>query len=116
MFKFIKAFLQDDSVFYTILILLVGIGSFGLGKYSVAPEIERSPPQVVLSTNTPASVTNAVQQAESAQYVGSKNGSKYHFLWCPGASQMKEENKIFFNTIEEAKGAGYTPAANCKGL
>lgn len=48
--------------------------------------------------------------------VASKSGSKYHFPWCAGASQIKEENKIWFNSIEEARTAGYTPAGNCKGL
>ena len=45
--------------------------------------------------------------------VASKNGSKYHFLWCSGAKQIKEENKIYFNSEEEAVAAGYTLAANC---
>ena len=52
----------------------------------------------------------------TAQYVGSKNGTKYHALWCPGASQIKDENKVFFNSKEEAVASGYAPATNCKGL
>jgi hypothetical protein len=48
--------------------------------------------------------------------VASKNGTKYHFLWCPGASTIKEENKIYFTSKEEAEKAGYKPAVNCKGL
>jgi hypothetical protein len=48
--------------------------------------------------------------------VGSKNGTKYHYPWCAGAQTIKEENKIFFASIEEARAKGYTPAANCKGL
>jgi len=50
------------------------------------------------------------------KYVASKNGSKYHFPWCSGATRMKEENKIWFETKEAAEKAGYGPAANCKGL
>ena len=30
--------------------------------------------------------------------------------------QIKEENKLLFDTIELARAAGYTPAANCPGL
>ncbi|MFH1608762.1 MAG: hypothetical protein ABH951_01935, partial [Patescibacteria group bacterium] len=48
--------------------------------------------------------------------VGSKNGTKYHYPWCSGALRIKEENKVWFNSMEEARQAGYTPAANCKGL
>jgi len=49
-------------------------------------------------------------------YVVSKNGARYHYPWCSGAQSIKEENKIWFDTKEEAEAAGYTPAANCKGL
>ncbi|TSC62722.1 MAG: hypothetical protein G01um101448_259 [Parcubacteria group bacterium Gr01-1014_48] len=50
------------------------------------------------------------------QYVASKKGTKYHFPWCGGAARISEENKIWFNSKEEAEKAGYTPAGNCKGL
>lgn len=50
------------------------------------------------------------------QVVASKNGTKYFLPWCGGASQIKEENKIWFADNEAAEKAGYTPAGNCKGL
>lgn len=54
----------------------------------------------------------AVEQA----YVASKTGTKYHLPTCAGAKQIKEENKVWFSTKEEAEAAGYTPATNCKGI
>lgn len=48
--------------------------------------------------------------------VASKNGTKYHFPWCAGASQISEKNKIWFDSYSSAQKAGYTAAANCKGL
>ncbi len=54
--------------------------------------------------------------AEKGVVVGSKNGSVYHLPWCPGAQQMNEENKIWFESRKEAEEAGYRPAQNCKGL
>ena len=50
------------------------------------------------------------------QVVASKNGTKYHLPWCPGAKQIKDENKITFISAEEARVQGYTPAANCPEL
>ena len=50
------------------------------------------------------------------KFVASKNGSVYHYPWYPGAQQIKEENKIYFNSKEEAEKAGYRPAKNCPGL
>ena len=33
-----------------------------------------------------------------------------------GRLSIIEKNKIWFGSIEDARKAGYTPAANCKGL
>ena len=49
-------------------------------------------------------------------YVASKNGTSYHLPDCPGAKQIKPENKVEFKTKEEAEKAGYKPAGNCPGI
>lgn len=49
-------------------------------------------------------------------YVASKNSTKYHLPSCSGAKRIKEENKVWFNSKEEAERAGYEPAKNCKGI
>ena len=56
------------------------------------------------------------KEQNEKQIVASKNGSVYHYTWCPGAKRIKEENKIYFNSKEEAEAAGYRPAKNCEGL
>lgn len=38
----------------------------------------------------------------------------YHFLWCPGATQIAEKNKIKFANETAATIAGYTLAGNCR--
>jgi methylphosphotriester-DNA--protein-cysteine methyltransferase len=58
----------------------------------------------------------AQEMVPEGGYVASKNGTKYHLPWCGSAKQIKEENKVWFATKEEAEAAGYTPAANCKGI
>ncbi|MFT5037327.1 MAG: hypothetical protein ACI9VM_000906 [Candidatus Azotimanducaceae bacterium] len=115
MFNKIKSLLKDDSVFYGGLIILVGIASFGLGKYSVHETTPKEQRAAVVMTK---SAENQIESssATTKTYVASKNGSKYHLPWCAGAQQMNEENKIWFQTKEEAEKAGYAPAANCKGL
>lgn len=52
----------------------------------------------------------------SGTYLASKNGTKFYLPECSGAKRIKEENKIWFYTKEEAMAAGFGPAANCKGL
>jgi hypothetical protein len=56
------------------------------------------------------------QNEEKGSFVASKNGSVYHLEWCSGAMRIKEENKIYFSTKEEAEKKGYRPAKNCDGL
>lgn len=53
---------------------------------------------------------------EGGQYVASKNGEAYYLPWCSGANRIKEENKIWFASKEEAEGRGYRPAKTCKGM
>jgi hypothetical protein len=49
-------------------------------------------------------------------YLASKSGTKYYLPTCAGAKRIKDENRVWFATVEEAKAKGLTPAANCPGL
>jgi len=53
---------------------------------------------------------------EGGQYVASKSGSAYYLPWCGGVSRIKDENKVWFASKEEAEAKGYRPAKNCKGI
>jgi len=107
----------NNDVFIVAVILFVGLISFGLGRLSVISEnkipvsVEKLAGAVV---NTQLSTPSV--DSEEKLFVVSKNGTKYHYPWCSGAQRINEENKIWFDTKEEAEKAGYTPAANCKGL
>lgn len=121
----IKVFFTSvkEEVLVTLIIILVGFGSYGLGKLSVnqaqdaridiikASSAPLSPSKQVSGTTVPTQSTNV-----ASVVVASKSGKKYHFPWCAGAKQIAEKNKITFNSKEEARLAGYTPASNCKGL
>lgn len=115
----IKSFLvfpPADMLIVTIIIL-VGFAGFGLGRLSVQDN-RKEPVTVIGGTSQSASTQGAFneQTEDSGIVVASKNGTKYHFPWCSGAQRIAEKNLISFNSIEEARDAGYTPAANCKGL
>lgn len=118
-----KAYLARDELFYSLIIICVGAASFGLGRQSearptqaaVAPETEvvrgERAQEETVSPQSEIKVTT-----DSEVLVGSKNSDKYHLPWCSGAARIAEENKVYFGSVEEAKRAGYTPAANCDGL
>ena len=94
-----------------LIIVLVGLSGFGLGRLSV-DDNSGSPIEITRS----ASVVQSNAQATDGSFVGSKNGSVYHFPWCSGAQRIKEENKVWFTSKADAESKGYRPAANCKGL
>ena len=127
MYDFIKRFISDDVTFYGLLLLLVGLTSFGLGRWSMVDIKTGQQRASIVYSEVYSGVETAADedafasspaaaQTSTGKYVASKNGSKYHLPWCPGAQQMKEENKVWFSSKEEAEAAGYTPAGNCKGL
>lgn len=121
----------SNDVFIVALIILVGTASFGLGKIS-AFEKRKTPISVLkmqnlLLSNTTAegvastlSGTQVVEKETEGQTKGivfaSKSGKKYYYPWCSGADRVKEANRVWFDTVEAAKSAGYTPATNCTGL
>lgn len=61
-------------------------------------------------------VPEKAAEPEAKVYMASKNGTKYYLPSCSGAKRIKEENRVWFGTKEEAEAAGYSKAANCKGL
>ncbi len=109
--KIIKFYKDNEKdLILVLVIILVALISFGLGRLSKIGE-SRVP---ITIENLPAAVNESVPTDKI--FVASKNGTKYHYPWCSGAQSIKEENKIWFSTAEEAKKAGYEPASNCKGL
>ena len=118
---------KSREAYTAALIILVAFASFGLGRLSKLEEtrepIKIEYPQSAAATRLgggqDAAVAATLPLAETktgGQLVASKSGTKYHFPWCSGAARISETNKVWFNSVEEARKAGYTPASNCKGL
>jgi len=106
--KPIKDIDKNKNILISIIIILVGIASFGLGRLS---NTNTTIGEVKVYTET-----LEVSSSTTKTIVASKNGTKYHYSWCSGAKSISEANKITFNTKEEAEKAGYTLAGNCKEL
>ena len=106
--------LYEKDLILVAVIILVALISFGLGRLSKIGE-SRVPITIEnLNKVEPLSVQGST--LNNKNFVASKNGTKYHYPWCSGAQTIKEENKVWFSTAEEAQKAGYEPASNCKGL
>lgn len=123
MYDKFKGLLADDGFFYGVVLVLVALSSFGLGRISqsdLGTQHKASSIQFAEHEASAAVIKTASSSAtavgSSTTYVGSKNGTKFHLPWCPGASHIKEENRIYFSSKAEALASGYTPASNCKGI
>ena len=101
------------------LVLVVGLGQLW-GVYSSRPPVKITTPEISQSnqaTNTTQSQQTVKPAGKSTgKYVGSKNGRKYHLATCASAARIKDENKVWFDSKEQAAAAGYAPAANCPGI
>lgn len=128
MWEKFKSIVAHDQIFASVLIVLVGIVSFGLGRLGVVEpttdsqtaSVQLAPePFIIEAGGDTGSRTNADSVSPApvtGRLVASKSGSRYHLLDCPSASQIKESNKVYFASEAEAQAAGYTKAANCPGL
>jgi len=101
-----------------LVVIFVGIVSFFLGHMSVNNTQKDSvyieyPPLVDAYANDMGKVADSSVSSSEGQYVASKSGTKYYTLNCSGVSRIKEENKVYFNSTDEAENAGYEPADGC---
>lgn len=119
----INVFIANDAIFYSCLIVVVGVVSFLLGResqldFKVSPLEKEDNKSLLIETSDEGeeSTLDNTLLAESDTVVGSVNGTKYHLPWCAGAQRILPENLITFSSTKEAKEAGYTPASNCAGL
>ena len=125
----IEHFSLFQKLFLSLVIILVASLSFGIGRLSVVGnrepvriEYDQSlvqdsvslPASQQVSSSASAAKAISSQTAGTVEVVVSKNGSRYHYLHCSGAKQIKEENKIVFGSSAAAEAAGYTLALNCK--
>ena len=108
--------------FVALSILFVGTASFGLGRLSTGsqftPVLEFSEITLAGAATAPAvsNLMSSLEDVQDGEVVDSKNSTKYHYPWCSGAKSISPKNLVIFSSIEEARSAGYKPAANCKGL
>lgn len=103
---------------YVLCLVLIGWAAYNLGQIYAPGALKQ-----------PATASEAGEQAKSTtapkpkvlvdksdpRVVASKSSSskKYHHVWCAGAKQIKESNKVWFASAQAAQAAGYSLAGNC---
>ncbi len=112
---FISSPLGTD-ILTVLIIILVGIGSFGLGRLSKKDpqnglKIGYKGGELVEANMAHLPVKSATSQAGA--FFASNKGTKYYPLGCSAGQNIKKENRIYFETGEEAEASGYTLSASC---
>lgn len=109
------ALIPKDALILAVLVLSAS-ASFALGFLAGRDTGKGS---AIIIETSPLAALPAADPAgapQAGQVVASKNGTKYYTPTCAGASRISPANKIWFASIAAAVAAGYTPAANCKGI
>lgn len=55
-------------------------------------------------------VAGSSTESIKGKFVGSLNSDLYHHIDCPLGRRIKEENQVWFDSLEEAQAAGYKPS------
>lgn len=84
-----------------------GSGEQGVGSSEATPEDLRA---LVVEKKDP--IPNSQLSTAKSAFVASANGTKYYVPDCAEVRRIKEENKIWFDSEEEAKESGYE-ASEC---
>lgn len=122
--RLIKSLQQE--IFLGSCIILISIISYNLGQINslkkTAITFKESGEGNVENSNLKADIFKAADniphstlnpQKLDTRVVVSKNSTKYHYSWCPGAKRIKPDNQIWFNSDKEAESRGYVLAGNC---
>lgn len=115
----------QKSIKYRIYAVLALVFLIGLGIGLLISRSEPSP--IIIDKNVKIGLPEQTNLSNSGEnptinknnhkilgnFLASINGNTYYPKNCAAANRIKEENRIWFNTKEEAEAQGYKPAQNC---
>ena len=128
----IKLFITSEKgndILVIIIIILVGLGSFELGRLSKensseGVKIEYTDPNITQTANVISGTPNvgilqngsptSGESSSGKTFFASSRGSKYYSISCSAGKTIKQENRVWFTTGEEAERAGYILSSSCE--
>ncbi len=126
----IKQFIESEKgkdILIVVIVILVGLSCFELGRLSKQssssgikieyPNQNINQTANALSTDKLANniTTPSFQNSNiiGKNYFASNRGTKYYPIGCSAGKTIKQENRVYFTTSEEAEKAGYTLSSSC---
>ncbi len=119
----IKQFLESEKgkdILMVLVVILVGLGSFELGRLS--KENSSRGIKIEYPDQQKASVVSAIESSSNStssnstgkNFFASNRGTKYYSIGCSAGKTIKQENRVYFATGEEAITAGYELSNSCQ--
>ena len=106
---------NKEDIVLGIAVSAISLISFGAGLLASGNSVPPEPITIISAGG--AEEENAYEESVlSGVFLASISGAKYYLPDCSGVARIKEENRIWFDTREDAEKAGYEPAANCPGI
>lgn len=125
----IKHFINSEKgkdVLMVLIVILVGLGSFQLGRLSkensssglkIEYKGTNMPQSLESQPGSPISAFGSLSEPKDASleksFFASSRGSKYYSIGCSAGKTIKQENRVYFRTGEEAEASGYTLSSSC---
>src|SRR3989344_1572098 len=113
-FNGVKQFLESDKgkdVLIVIIVILVGFGSFSLGRLSkggqnpgieieytdeTLPKIENQEASVISSITSSSLLQNTeIENPTGKTFFASNRGTKYYSVGCSAGKTIKQENRVY---------------------
>jgi len=130
----IKQFLESEKgkdILIVLIVILVGLASFELGRLSkenssnalkiaypgqqeanIITGAENSSNGQISDTTSPNPDSNT--NSSGKNFFASRKGKKYYSVDCSAGKTIKDTNKVYFSTREEAEKAGYELSSACQ--
>lgn len=106
----------------TGIVVCVGVACYGFaltGTHAAPPTLDTTKRVPYMNEHPDAhNATARVADTGSSlpagsTIVASKNGTKYHYVWCSSARRIALKNRRYFIDAAAAERAGYTRASTC---
>ena len=121
----IKFFLESkkgQDILVIIIVILVGIASFELGRLSkesndngLKIDYKGQEANIIDSYNTQNNnIEGNIGNPKTDGYFASSKGKKFYSVSCSAGKTIKQENRIYFSSSTDAINAGYELSSACR--
>lgn len=104
--------MHESDVFVIAIAVLLSVVILGAGRlyYEIESRKILTRFDLIIEENAfPVLPPSAVAK----NFMASVNGEKYYPMGCKAANRIKQENRVWFSSGQEAREMGYTPSVQC---